>query len=373
MRSEGSLGPEVVSVRSDERAALLRWLDAGLRDGRAGQLASEYPTALTAGGVEGHRIARVGGSFAAHAFARPIRVRAAGCELPIGLVGLVYTEPRWRGRGLASACVEACVEALRREGAVLALLWSDLPDWYARLGFAEAGAEQIGVVTPALCREAARALAGPAECELGPARDADWEALETLQAARDARARRRRGELRLLAAAPSCTLRVARRQGRPAAYAAAGRGDDFRGVIHEWAGEPDGVLACFAALAERTGELLWLAPNAEDEPARALRAAGAPLDRRPLGWMRLLDASRLLRSVARAEPALARVELCRAGDDYALRGSQGRVALTHAEALALLLGPERPARAIRALDAAEYRALARALPWPLYVSGFDSI
>jgi len=59
--------------------------------------------------------------------ARPIRV--------IG-IGAVFTQPAHRGKGVAAALIEQLLERAAREGAGLALLFSEIgPAYYARLGF----------------------------------------------------------------------------------------------------------------------------------------------------------------------------------------------------------------------------------------------
>ena len=61
--------------------------------------------------------------------ARPIRV--------IG-IGAVFTQPPHRGKGAAAALVEQLLARAARQGADLALLFSEIgPGYYARLGFAE--------------------------------------------------------------------------------------------------------------------------------------------------------------------------------------------------------------------------------------------
>lgn len=54
----------------------------------------------------------------------------------------VVVEPAWRGRGVGSALVRGCVEALRARGARWVILGCEerLVSWYARLGFGTAPA-----------------------------------------------------------------------------------------------------------------------------------------------------------------------------------------------------------------------------------------
>ncbi len=279
--------------RGAERAALLDWLDDGLRGGRRGRLLAEYGPLLAEPGAAEHVVCRVGGTLASHVLWRVAEARAGGVTLPIGMIGLVYTDPRFRGQGIATRALEAALEELCLRGSVLAALWSEKREFYERLGFAPGGVERMFRIDAAVCASARDALGAIGGVEVGVCAAGDWPRLEALHAARSSRVLRPAGWLERLAAAPDCELRVARRAGRITAYAACGRGDDLQGVIHDWAGEPAAVLACAEALLGSRAELQLLAgPESEPVP-RALQLAGAGESRGCLALVRVLDAARL--------------------------------------------------------------------------------
>jgi GNAT superfamily N-acetyltransferase len=350
-----------------ERTELLEWLDAGLRDGDAGALQAENPVAFASGATLHARV-RVAGRPASHALGRIVHARANGRSLPIGLIGYVYTDPRWRRLGFARACVRVCTDKLAARGALAMALWTDLDAFYAPLGFRRAGVEWIYELDAASCR-AALADAGAAFA-CGVVQEGDWTALEALYAAKPARANRQSGTLARLASAPACTTLVARRGGVPVAYASLGRGPDFRSVVHEWAGEGAGVLACFGELCAARGRLLCLASALDEEPLARLRAAGVPRQRGSMGMLAVPDPVRLWCAVGGDASG---VSLTRAAGAFRLQGDAGHVDLGYDETVALLLGPAHPARATEALSPAQYLTLRATHPWPLYLWGFDSL
>lgn len=361
-----------------ERGRLLDWLDDGLRRGQR-RLESEYPLALGAGASAVQRVVFDGEAPVAHALLQSVEVLARGRALRVGLVGSVYSDPAQRGRGFAQACVRACVEEARAQGLALVLLWSELAGFYARLGFSACGRDTLLGVDDGLLGRAnggeplapgagtlavsARALAvsAPAPTE--------FAALEALYAHKPVRVHRAAGALARLAAAPETVLLAARRAGAPVAYAAVGRGDDFRGVVHEWAGERHGVLACLAELVRRHGPLRMLAGPEPEPPVPALVAAGAPLERRPLGLARLLDASELWCAIA---PRSLGVRFVQRGDRVELLAGRARSVISAGAALELFFGAG-PRGLGDAHEPEVLRALEAALPWPLYVWGFDSV
>jgi hypothetical protein len=175
---------------------------------------------------------------------------------------------------------------------------------------------------------------------------------------------------------------VARHGERPVAYAALGRGDDFGGVVHEWAGLSDGVLTCWQSLCERHGELDVLSGPLREPPVARVLEQGAPLRAGCFALARILAPQVLWRSLMSPEAAAA--DGCNETDAWGaaldgepeapqLRSRGGVLPLSHAEALALLFGHQAPLRVRVALTPAERSRLSGSLPFPLYLWGFDSI
>ncbi|MGH0033731.1 MAG: GNAT family N-acetyltransferase [Myxococcota bacterium] len=378
-------GPEarrvvVRSIAGEERAALLAWLDAGLRPGRPGRLEAELPVELSPESAADHVVATSEGRLLAHAFGRLVNAHARGIHVPVGLIGLVYTDPEARGRGLASRCVEQCVASLSRRGAMLVALWSDLEDFYARLGFHPGGRDALYVMDRTVCLEARRVLG--ARLEVGPLEPREVPEVEALHSARAIGAEREAGVLASRLTAPGCTTVVARRDGRPVATATLGRGDDFPDVVHEWAGESAGVLGCLEWLSRSRDALGLLSGPLDAGILRALRSAGAAVHPRPFALLRITDPEALWRRLSVGRTALAARTLRAEGERLVLGHRRARPgphrlggewSMSHPEALDLLFGsgpgPAPPA----CLTREERSDLEQALPWPLFLWGFDSI
>lgn len=343
---------------------MLDWLDDGLRRGER-RLEAEYPLALGAGASAVQRVVFDGEAPVAHALLQSVEVLARGRALRVGLLGSVYSDPAQRGRGFAQACVRACVNEARAQGLALVLLWSELAGFYGRLGFAACGRDTLlGIDRGLLGR-----VPGVEPLLVSAPAPAELAALEALYARKPVRVHRAAGALARLAAAPETLLLAARRAGTPVAYAALGRGDDFRGVVHEWAGESCGVLACLAELVRQHGPLRMLACPEPEPPIPALLAAGARLERRPLGLAYLLDASELWCAIA---PRSLGVRFVQHGDRVELLAGSERSVISSAAALELFFGAGPPVLG-GTHEQLTHRALAAALPWPLYVWGFDSV
>jgi predicted acetyltransferase len=68
--------------------------------------------------------------------------------LPVGLVADVATQPEYRGQGCATALLEAARQTLIHEGAVLGLLRTDVPRFYARRGWVVCGRHSYATAGP---------------------------------------------------------------------------------------------------------------------------------------------------------------------------------------------------------------------------------
>ena len=369
-RAESHPGPDplpsTASVLPGERSGLLTWLDEGLRNGRRGRLQAEYGPLLRDPGATRHAVADLGGRPIAHAMARLVDVQAAGVRTPLGMIGLVYTDPAFRRRGLAARCVGICEGWLAEAGVPLVALWSDRHDWYARLGYHLAGVEVNLLVDASVCARAGSRL--PFEGVIRTPQAGDWPALEALHEQKSSRAARRPGQLRSLASGPDCRVVVARRGSRALAYAALGRGDDFAGIVHDWAGESGAVLACLAHLLADRATLSVLAGPADGVLETALRSAGADAYEGGFALVKPLDPALLWQRLAPDH-----TELARRGEGFRLTGDGGACDLDGRETVRLLLGPGFPEPAGAAFSPAQRRALGARLPWPLFVGGFDSV
>ncbi len=361
---------ELRTPAPEERGALYAWLNRGLRRGSWRRLEREFPTVLGRADLSEHVLALRGGDFAGHALAHHAWLRAGAHHLRVGMIGMVYTAPEQRRGGLASRCVEAAVERVGGGGAGLCLLWSDLDEFYRRLGFVKAGREWffwLGRHELAGGPDRSSALA------VGAPTASEWPAMETLYAAHVSHAVRPPGALHRLAGSPDCAVRVARRDDRVVAYAARGRGDDFPDIVHEWAGPPDAVLACLADLIEQRDWLGLLCPPSATAMTATLSACGFRRIPNDLAWIRVVDAARLWEQLCANAPALRALAVSGSLHQIVCEAPSGEIELDGKTFLDWVLGGAAPPALDALLPEDTRHALKAALPVPLYLWGFDSV
>ncbi len=377
---------------AEERGQILAWLGAGLRPGRPAAIEREYPACFGPDSPALPIVAWRGTEPAAFCLLLPTRFALATGTLRTGLISLVYTDPRFRGRGLARLVVARALAEARSARLGLCLLWSEpgLADFYSAQGFARAGCEQLLAFDAALLAAASaddRAASSPSvpAVEIDAARARDWPAIAALRAERTCHAALS-GAASDWLGIPDLAIRVARRGASVVGFAMRGRGDDFSGVVHEWGGETDAVLRCCAALLPEQADagLLLLSPRETCSLTWRLRQAGARVVRGPLAWMQVADAGALAEDLASVVPELAAISLslleARAPEPARLRVANAKTRRTleidAADWLACVFGPDEAgltARSGSGLSSLLPPAAAAQLPLPFFVWGLESI
>lgn len=151
-------------------------------------------------------------------------------RLRVGLIGSVVTHSQYRGRGLATELIQqACLE-LKKRGCLIALLWSDQPDFYLPLGFYRAGREQDVRFSPQI-KMGTTGTVRPMDFMK------DAHLIWRLYQKQNCRLDRSLEEQKKLLKIPNTRVFVTEKDGKLSSYIAINKGADFTDFIHEWAGD----------------------------------------------------------------------------------------------------------------------------------------
>jgi GNAT superfamily N-acetyltransferase len=241
-----------LSVRPDERAAVLSLMEAEFPKGEAQTEPLPFEEEFGAL-LKDNDPSRI--LFAAESLASPRPLAALGWKsftlkqgLKIAAIGLVVTDAAHRKKGLSRALLQEAEARAKDEGCALVCLWSDLLEFYTKLGYTLAGSE-IG--WDLASDEAGGALGSTlddvnsvSEVIVREARAADLPLLAGLYRQNPVGPQRDiRVFERQLKQSDTLAL-VAQWRGAPIAYALAGKGRDLRNVVHEIGGD----VASYATL-----------------------------------------------------------------------------------------------------------------------------
>ncbi len=156
--------------------------------------------------------------------------------LNIGLVGNVATDERCRGQGLMKGMFHFLQETAQTEGLDALILWSDLVQFYQKLGFQSLATERfLTITTKSLQKSQTMPLRQEVICTPeGDLSDSDIEQLLSLRPSSGLYLKRSIKEFRALLQIPECYLLIAGPSQCPLAYLVIGKGYDMIGVVHEW-------------------------------------------------------------------------------------------------------------------------------------------
>jgi GNAT superfamily N-acetyltransferase len=272
------------------RTARNRLLQTTLRDARAPfAIAAEYPVVLGEDGARYSYCLEDGSALVAHAnlWPRILKDVESGITLKVGLVGNVATDPGRRGEGLMRQLMAELAAAAKDAGLAALLLWSDLLEFYQKLGFQSYGAEDRYVfdVTSLPSSPGWRAVPEPTPARLG--------ALLATRLAVPATLARSPEEFALLRTVPAVEMAVLGTGVETRGYALMGKGMDMLNVVHEWgAPRASDLLAGLRHLGETRdyAEVMLLAPTTlADEWRQELGRAAREVTRHAMALGLILD------------------------------------------------------------------------------------
>lgn len=188
-------------------------------------------------------------------------------------IGSVVTDPDQRGQGLQRELFKRVEEQAKTHGAELLVLWSNQKEFYEKLGFSLGGLQVTWSVTHQ------RSLVSESSYSVRVKRSIEQDLLEGFYEAfskKSCRPKRSFEEMKKLWQIPEMQVAFTDQ-----AYALVGKGADFQGVCHEWAGPAKEVLACFDAFRSQQTELSILTPGVvhENEELKVTQALENSLSR----------------------------------------------------------------------------------------------
>jgi GNAT superfamily N-acetyltransferase len=321
---------------SEEVGDALALMEQALRGGEP--LAAEYPLVFSEGASGRFIIAEESGQVGSTCAILERELLMPGGRLRIGLIGAVSTDEAQRGRGLASAVLERAEAELSSRGCAFSILWADDASFYHKRGYRQIGAE----TDYALPVDLLPAL--PSVDGVRKATVQDFDELHRQYTAHECRVDRSLEDSRVLFATPGMSVLVHESNGMVDGYACYERGQDLKNVIHEWAGAPEGVLACarvwLEALAKqgRHDALYLMAPAPAGPLGTLLTELGAPSAQGVLGMAKLLDAEAMLDELCLCASRPLVFQTLRE-DSWRVIGPGGTVDLDREQMLPLIFAP----------------------------------
>ncbi len=174
-------------------------------------------------------------------------LRSGDRRLMLGGIGSVATDARYQGRGFASRLVEDACLRLADQGVAIAVLWSDIPEFYERLGFRWAGTELFFQLHSDLW-QARRSLQ---RFRIGPVTPDDIDQVDRLHRQLPVWHERCETLWKGFLSIPHSRFLGAWMDDQLFAYLAIGKGADMVNHVHEWAGDGEALRLLVESLFDR--------------------------------------------------------------------------------------------------------------------------
>lgn len=355
--------------RETEYHQVLDFLNQELRPDSKWSLASEYPTALSLSNIHNIRIITDDQKVLSHAVMKPLIIRTPLVLLKAGAIGSVVTAEDHRNQGLSKKILEDCLDECRRQECDIAILWTNLYEFYQKMNFELAGSENSFVI----------------EQEF-QAPNANLRYMKTNQVAAEAIARlytqhtvtsvRNAEDIRKFLQIPKTIVYTAwDSTGQLVAYAVEGKGADLTGYIHEWGGSVSNLLSLFSHIRKERGTAFTvIAPAHSTNLIQKLKSLpGVVCAEGFLGMIKIINSEALFQKIKRAARSLGVTDFVleqRDGEFVFGVGTDLVMISDEKDLVRILFGP---LNEVPHLKPETQTTLQKFLPLPLWIWGWDSI
>jgi len=353
-----------------ELSQLYDFLDHRLRPESKWSIREEYPTALTVKNLGNMRIIKKGDRILAHAVVHYSITKTPAGIFKIAAIGSVVTDLEFRNQGLSRQILEECLRAAHSQGCDIALLWTDLYNFYRKLDF-ELGGTEISLVIEKEFTPPTLGLQIMSTNKVAP------EALLRLYSQHTLGSLRIADDFKRYLNIPNTHLHTAwDANNNLQAYAVEGKGADLIGYIHEWGGGVSKLLPLIASIRKQAGKPITVITSSQaGNLSRQLCAFGAIKNQGYLGMIKILSPKNLCFKLMRYAQNLGK-------EDWKIDYQEGvyyigtpkKLFKTNSERdiVKLVFGPLK-AHDIPGFDSETAKLMEQLLPIPLWIWGWDSV
>jgi len=358
------------SPRETEFPEVIDFLNSKLRSQTSWSIAAEYPTALTSHNIHNMRIIAEDQKVLSYAVLKPLIIKSPHVIFKVGAIGSVVTEEAYRGQGLSTKIIQDCLKSAAEQSCDIAILWTDLFDFYRKMGFELAGSE-ISLVVGSEFTAESQGLRFSSENKVSP------DAIYRLYSAHTVNSVRTIEETRKFLSIPQTKVYTAwEASGQLAAYAIEGKGADLGGYIHEWGGSVSKLLALLSYIRkEKAQPFTIISPRHSQNLIHQLQQKGATLNEGFLGMIKIIHFDQLSAKIKRTFRAegVPDIVLEKHPEHYLFGvGSEIFTIQNETDMVRLLFGPV-DYSSLGMFKPETVQKLEKILPLNLWIWGWDSI
>lgn len=357
--------------KQEEWPSVVDFLTKTLRPGLTWTLEEEYPSALNQQNLKNIRIVKSkNNDILSSAVMKPFLVKSLIGVLKVAGIGSVVTAENYRGQGLSGQILNSCLEAARQDVCDFAILWTDLFDFYRKLGFELAGTE-ISLILQ-------KPLAPTVSLRIVEGSQIDASALLRLYGQHPCGGFRNEEDIRRHLKIPQSRVYTAwDANNQLKAYAVEGKGADLQGYVHEWGGDTQALIALIAHMQRKhTGSsLVIMTPPSAENLRRSLIAQGAREYQGILGMIKILSPVAFYGKILRYARSIGfedfRIEEINGITTFGC-GLETYSTDNQSDIVRMIFGPQK-ASTLHSFDPHTAKILDQIFPIPFWLWGWDSI
>lgn len=362
------------SPYEEEYSKVLSFLHDSLRPDVKWTLEQEYPTALNVSNLNNIKVIMDDENVISHAVMKPLIVKTPLLLLKVAAIGSVVTADAHREQGYSTKVLDDCLKSAKEQGCDMAVLWTEIPDFYRKMGFELAGFEMRMAMHKPLKLETTIPLKYIKGTQVDP------EAVLQLYQQHRVSTLRTLPEIKKFMNIPNSHFYTAwDENGKLVAYAVEGKGSDLKGFIHEWGGQVTPLMNLlnyiYEDLRQAQNSLTLLGPAHSTNLIESMLEAGAICSEGYMGMLNIIRPEQFCAKVKRVARYLNMDDLIfekREGFYYI--GTPSKVFKTDSttDIIKLVFGPGKPAD-LHAFDENALAVFEKIFPLQFWLWGWDSV
>lgn len=286
-------GPKVPSEQEYQR--VLEFLNQKLRPDFEWTIDKEYPTALTVSNRHNMSVIVNDDKVVSHAVVKPLIVKTPQMIFKLGAIGSVVTDENFRNQGLSQKILKESIELAQKQNCDLAILWTNLYDFYRKLDFELAGYEISFAFHNQVIYDTKKYKYSH-DGSIAP------EAIAKLYTQHSVGSIRSIEEIRKFLQIPKTRVYTAwNLDGTLAAYAVEGKGADLTDYIHEWGGGVTAIKNLIGYISQVKGKPFhFITPRHSQNLISELTPLATFTNQGYLGMIRILNFENLANKIKKA-------------------------------------------------------------------------
>lgn len=356
----------------EEYTDLVKFLDQNLRPQNQWSITSEYPTALNKENIHNLRIITENNEFLSHAAFKPHIIKTPVAIFKAGAIGSVVTNDKFRNQGHSRTVLNECIELAKKQDCDFAILWTNLYEFYQKIGFALAGFEISLAVN-----ENFNVQRDP-QFKILKTPNVDPMALHKLMSQNTVSTFRNPDEVRKYLNIPNSNVYTLwEPNGTLGAYCVEGKGADLGGYIHEWGGGVSKIMQLLKHIQEeQKRNITIIVPRHSQNLINECVNHGAVKNEGFLGMIKLVNEDAFFKKIhrhARIDLGITNLVLEKEKDEYRIGTTEQYLNTKDPiDIIPLIFGP-RNFSDVQGFNESTLQTLEKIFPLPLWLGGWDSI